>query len=290
MRNGGTTDTTSGGLDHLTGHDFRRLAAFIHDYSGIKMPSTKQTMVEGRLRKRVVATGHASLTDYCRHLFDGGGLAAEAIHLIDVVTTNKTEFYREPEHFRFLTDMAVPRLLTARKGGNNTTIKTWSTASSIGAEPYTLAMVLDDLSQRLGKFRVSIVATDISTRVLETAVRAIYPEAMIAPVPMEMRKRYLLKGKNASEGLVRLVPEIRRLVQFGRLNLMDTTYPLDRDMDIIFCRNMLIYFNKLTQHEVLSRLCDHLRPGGFLFLGHSESLAGFGLPLTPVGPTVFRRE
>jgi chemotaxis protein methyltransferase CheR len=247
-------------------------------------------MVEGRLRKRVGATGFTNLTEYCRHLFDEGGLETETIHLIDVVTTNKTEFFREPDHFRFLADTALPQLLSERRAGSHTLLKAWSTASSIGAEPYTLAMVMDDLSRRLGGFRISIVATDISTRVLETAATAIYPEAMIAPVPFDMRKRYLLRGKNASQGLVRLVPEIRRLVQFGRLNLMDAAYPVDRDMDIIFCRNMLIYFDKPTQQAVLTRLCDHLRPGGCLFLGHSESLAGFGLPLKPIGNTVFRRE
>jgi chemotaxis protein methyltransferase CheR len=221
-------------------------------------------------------------------VFDAGGLAAEAIHLIDVVTTNKTEFFREPEHFRFLAGTAVPRLLSERRATNNQWLKVWSTASSIGAEPYTLAMVMHDLSRRLGRFRVSIVATDISTRVLETAAMAIYPEAMIAPVPLDLRKQYLLRSKDPAQGTVRLVPEIRRLVSFGRLNLMDETYPLDRDMDIIFCRNMLIYFDKPTQQAVLTRLCTHLRPGGFLFLGHSESLTGFGLPLNPVGSTVFR--
>jgi chemotaxis protein methyltransferase CheR len=281
---------TGGNLDHLSARDFNRLAKFIHDYSGIKMPETKKTMVEGRLRKRVTATGTAHLTDYCRHLFDEGGLAAETIHLIDVITTNKTEFFREPEHFRFLADAALPQLVADRRAGAHTVMKVWSTASSIGAEPYTLAMVLADASQRLCGFRVNIVATDISTRVLETASLAIYPEAMIAPVPLDMRKRYLLRSKHTARGLVRIVPELRRLVQFGRLNLMDTSYPLDRDMDVIFCRNMLIYFDKPTQQAVLSRLCDHLRPGGYLFLGHSESLAGFGLPLKPVGTTAFRRE
>jgi len=277
------------GLDHLSGRDFGRLAKFIHDYSGIKMPSTKKTMVEGRLRKRVAATGFRNLAEYCRHLFDDDGMAAEAVHLIDVVTTNKTEFFREPDHFRILADTAMPQLLTARRAGPHTQIKVWSTASSIGAEPYTLAMVLDDVSHRFGGFRISIVATDLSTRVLETATMAIYPEAMITPVPPEMRKRYLLRSKGA-RGLVRVVPELRRMVQFGRLNLMDSSYPIDRDMDVIFCRNMLIYFDKPTQQAVLQRLCGHLRPGGFLFLGHSESLAGFGLPLKAVGNTVFRRE
>ncbi|TWB15276.1 chemotaxis protein methyltransferase CheR [Nitrospirillum amazonense] len=276
--------------DRLGARDFRRLAAFIQDYSGIKMPESKRTMVEGRLRKRVVATGAADLADYCARLFDGGGLADEAIHLIDVVTTNKTEFFREQEHFRILEEVALPELLARRRAGPYTSLKVWSTASSIGAEPYTLAMVLADASQRHGGFRVDIVATDISTRVLETAATAIYPEEMIAPVPPEMRQRYLLRSKDRARRLVRIVPELRRMVRFGRLNLMDATYPVDRDLDVIFCRNILIYFDKPTQQAVLARLCDHLRPGGYLFLGHSESLAGSGLPMRPLGASVFRRE
>ena len=286
----GGSHARADGSDRLNPRDFHRLARFIKEYSGINLPAAKQTMVEGRLRKRVTATGCASFADYCRHLFEHGGLGTETIHLIDAVTTNKTDFFREPEHFRFLADVLLPQTLASSRAGSGTLIKAWSTASSIGAEPYTMAMVMADQAVRLGGFRINIVATDISSKVLETARMAIFPEAMIDPIPMEMRKRYLLRGTNASEGLVRMVPEIRRLVQFGRLNLMDTTYPIDRNLDIVFCRNMLIYFDKPTQRAMLNRICDHIRPGGHLFLGHSESLAGFGLPLTPVGSTVFRRD
>lgn len=282
-------EAISGALDHLSGRDFQRLARFIHEYSGIKMPPTKKTMVEGRLRKRVAATGCADFRDYCRKLFDGDGLQREAIHLIDVVTTNKTEFFREPEHFRILADASIPTLLAERRAGRQGTIKVWSTASSIGAEPYTLAMTLDELSPRLGGFRFSIIATDISSRALAAAAAGIYPDSMIAPVPIELRRRYLLRAKNRSRGVFRVAPELRRLVQFGRLNLMQAPYPVDTDMDVIFCRNILIYFDKPTQQAVLERLCDHLRPGGYLFLGHSESLAGMGLPLVAAGNTVFRR-
>jgi chemotaxis protein methyltransferase CheR len=278
----------TGGLDHLSGRDFQRLAQFIQDYSGIKMPPTKKTMVEGRLRKRVSALGVGTLTDYCRHVFDEGGLDHEHVHLIDAVTTNKTEFFREPEHFRFLVEEAVPNLLARRRANSQALVKVWSAASSTGAEPYTLAMVLADLAAKLD-FRLSIVATDIATKVLETAARAIYPEEMIAPVPLELRRRYLLRGKGSSRGLVRIAPQLRRVVEFGRLNLMEAPYAVDRDLDVIFCRNILIYFDKPTQQKVLEQLCDHLRLGGYLFLGHSESLAGLGLPLRPVGTTVFER-
>jgi chemotaxis protein methyltransferase CheR len=274
------------GLDHLSSRDFSRLAQFIQDYAGIKMPPTKKTMVEGRLRRRAAANGFATLTEYCRHLFDHDGMDTESIHLIDAVTTNKTEFFREPEHFRYLADVAVPELLTKNRRRE---LKVWSAASSIGAEPYTLAMVLAELQPRHDNFSFSVIATDISTRVLEIAVKGIYSEQMIEPVPMDLRRRYLLRSKDASQGLVRISPELRRHVRFGRLNLMDSTYPIDRNVDVVFCRNILIYFDKPTQQAVLERLCDHLRPGGYLFLGHSESLAGLGLPLKPTAATVFRR-
>lgn len=283
------SETAVARLDHLSGRDFERLAQFIQDYSGIKMPPTKKTMVEGRLRKRVSALGVGTLAEYCRHVFEGGGFQSEHVHLIDAVTTNKTEFFREAEHFRFLVDEAVPNLLAGRRANSQALVKVWSAASSTGAEPYTLAMVLADLSPKLNDFRASIVATDIATKVLETAAAAIYPEEMIAPVPIELRRRYLLRGKGKSQGLVRIVPALRRLIEFGRVNLMETPYPVDRNMDVIFCRNILIYFDKPTQQKVLEQLCEHLRAGGYLFLGHSESLAGLGLPLRPVATTVFER-
>jgi chemotaxis protein methyltransferase CheR len=273
----------------LAPRDFNRLAAFITHYSGIKVPAGKRTMLEGRLRKRVAATGATDLSAYCRHLFDEGGLQTEAIHLIDAVTTNKTDFFREPEHFNFVRATALPQILAQRGASAQTLVKAWSAASSIGAEAYTLAMVLAAAGDELGRFRFEIVGTDISTRVLETARMAIYPEAMMAPVPAALRKRFVLRSARSAEPTARIVPELRACVQFGRLNLMDESYRLDRDFDLIFCRNILIYFDKPTQEAVLWRLCAHLRPGGYLFLGHSESLTGLKLPVEPAGATVFRR-
>jgi chemotaxis protein methyltransferase CheR len=279
---------SDGGADHLSQRNFQRLATFIEGYSGIKMPPTKITMVEGRLRRRLRATGVADLKQYCDFLFEKDGLATEAIHLIDVVTTNKTEFFREPDHFRFLSEQAVPHLLTSAKGVS-TSLKVWSAACSTGAEPYTLAMVLADLAQQKAGLRYGITATDISTQVLDVAISGIYPEAMVVPVPPELRRRYVLRSKDRSRRLVRMIPELRTAVRFARINLMEVPYQVEHDMDIIFCRNILIYFDKETQRTVLQRLCEHLRIGGFLFLGHSETLAGFHLPLEPVGPTVFWR-
>ena len=276
-------------IDRLRQSDFRRLAAFIQDYSGIKMPPSKITMLEGRLRHRVRDTGASSLAEYCRMLFDNDGLRAEAVHLIDAVTTNKTDFFREPEHFRILVGQALPAVLASRHAGDQAQVKLWSAACSTGAEPYTLAMVLADWREQRHGMRISILATDLSTEVLTAASRAVYPEAMVAVVPPEFRHRYLLRSRDRSRHLVRVAPELRAWVRFGRLNLMDAEYAVDHDFDAIFCRNVLIYFDKPTQRAVLQRLCKHLRPGGYLFLGHSESLAGMELPLTSVANTVLRR-
>jgi chemotaxis protein methyltransferase CheR len=271
----------------LSRKDFEKLAKFIHGYSGIKMPPNKLTMVEGRLRRRLKATGYATFAQYCHYLFEQGGLEDEQVHLIDAVTTNKTEFFREPDHFRILEENVLGDVMRHRAGRKP--VKIWSAASSIGAEPYTLAMVAAEFAARNRGFEYSILATDLCTQVLETAVLGIYPEAMMAPVPDALYQRYVLRDKNPKRGLARIVPELRSQVRYARLNLMDTSYPLDTDFDVIFCRNILIYFDKPTQNAVLQRLCSHLRPGGYLFMGHSETLAGFDLPLTLAGPTVFRR-
>jgi chemotaxis protein methyltransferase CheR len=281
------SDDASGGLDYLSPREFEVLAQFIEGYAGIKMPPSKKTMVECRLRRRAQALGMHSLKEYCEFLFHKDGLDEESTDLIDAVTTNKTDFFREPKHFDFLREEAIPSL--AEQGYlDRPPLKIWSAASSIGAEAYTLAMVLADMDGAIPYF--SILGTDISTQVLKVGMEAIYPEAMAEEIPMEYRKRYLLRGKGTANAKVRIVPELRRTVRFQRLNLMDASYNVDRDMHIAFCRNILIYFDKATQCKVLTQICRHLVPGGFLFLGHSETVAGFELPLIQVAASVFRTE
>ncbi|MGZ3313658.1 MAG: CheR family methyltransferase [Caulobacteraceae bacterium] len=271
--------------DQLSDKNFRRLAELIHGYSGIKMPPNKRTMLEGRLRRRMRATRIPTLNDYCRYLFDQDGLEVEIIHLIDAVTTNKTEFFREPAHFVFLRDRALPALA---KSGRRV-IKAWSAACSTGAEPYTLAMMLEEHRRANRRQDYSILCTDLCTEVLAQAVAGVFSEAMIEPVDMEMRRRYVRQARDPARGQVRIAPELRSKLSFARLNLMDEAYPVEADMDLLFCRNILIYFDKATQEKVLGRLCGHLRPGGYLFLGHSESIVGFDLPVTQIANTVFQR-
>jgi chemotaxis protein methyltransferase CheR len=275
--------------DQLGERNYQRLAALVGKHSGIRLPPGKRLMLEGRLRKRVRFLGYGSLDDYCHYLFEANGLAEELTHLIDVVTTNKTDFFREPQHFDYLTQKIVPDILAKRSfGATQPHLKIWSAASSTGAEAYTIGMVLSDMMQRGAKFRFSILGTDISTDVLKQAVRAVYPQDMVSPVPYDFQMRYLMRSRNKGARQVRIVPELRRITQFLHLNLMDSSYPVDRDVDVIFLRNVLIYFEKQTQQAVLRRLAGHLRPGGHLILGHSESMIGTTLQMTQVAPGVFQ--
>ena len=276
--------------DHMSALDYTRISTLIGDEVGIKLPPAKRLMVEGRLRKRVRSLGLDSFAAYCAYLFKHDGLAAERPFLIDAVTTNKTDFFREAEHFECLEQRLVPDLLALRKGERQPLLKVWSAASSTGAEAYTLAMVLADLAAQRKDFRFSILGTDISTTVLAQGQRAIYPAEMISPVPQAKQSRYLMFARNpAGRSEVRIVPELRRLVRFARLNLMDQTYPFDTDVDVILLRNVLIYFEKADQEKVIRRLTEHLRPGGYLLLGHSESMIGTGITMRQIAPATFQK-
>ncbi|ARO31650.1 methyl-accepting chemotaxis protein O-methyltransferase 2 [Rhizobium sp. NXC14] len=271
--------------DRISKRNFDKLAQFIYDYSGIKMPPTKLTMLEGRLRRRLRATNHSTFDDYCDFLFNHDGLAQETVYLIDVVTTNKTDFFREAKHFEYMQTVALPAI--ANSGVR--TIRTWSSACSTGAEPYTIAMVLAEFAEGRRDVSYSVLATDLSTDVLQTARQGIYPEDLIAPVPRDLQRKYVLVAKQSGRKEVRISPKLRSRVGFARMNLMDDKYPVGDLMNVIFCRNVLIYFDKQTQAGVLSRLCDCLAKGGYLFIGHSESITGFDLPLKQVSNTVFQR-
>ena len=280
----------SGDDDHLSVRDFNRIAELIGGEVGIKLPPSKRLMVEGRLRKRVRSLGLSGLADYSHYLFQRDGLAAELPHLINSVTTNKTDFFREAEHFDLLEQRLVPELIELRKAERQPVLKIWSAASSTGAEAYTLAMVLADLAAQRRDFRFAVLGTDISTSVLEQGVRAVYATELVAPVPQGKQQRYLMHSrKSGVRPEVRIVPELRRLVRFARLNLMDTSYPFDRDVDVIFLRNVLIYFEKADQEKVILRLVNHLRPGGYLILGHSESMIGTSVSMRQVAPAVFQK-
>ncbi len=274
-----------GGEDLLSSLNYQHVARLVSRFSGIQLPLTKKHMVEGRMRKRARVCGRRSLDDYCRYLLKGGGFEAEFPHLVDALTTNKTDFFREPDHFDCLQRL-LPGLLKARRS-NNRVFKVWSAACSNGAEPYTIAMVLSEMAQS-HDFRFAILATDICTRVLEEGRRAVYSQEMIGQIPSAYAGRYVMRARGGRRD-GRIVPELRQLVRFEQMNLMDDTYHVDTDVDAIFLRNVLIYFDKAGQHRVTRQLAKHLRVGGYLFLGHSESMVAAGLDLHQVSPAVFQK-
>lgn len=271
--------------DRLNRRNFEALSRYIYDYSGIKMPESKITMLEGRLRRRLRATGIGTLDAYCEFLFKKDGIASESIYLIDAVTTNKTDFFREPKHFEFMQRSGLRDMVNA----GHKRLRIWSSACSTGAEPYTIAMVLQEFVESNREIDYSILATDLSTEVLQAAKRGVYPRDMVMPVPSSMQQKYVMMPRDKTRGDIRIIPKLRAKIGFARLNLMDVSYPVGEPMQMIFCRNVLIYFDKQTQAKVLTRLCECLVPGGYLFVGHSESVTGIPLPVKQVANTVFRK-
>jgi chemotaxis protein methyltransferase CheR len=273
----------------LSARDFTRLSNFIYDHCGIKLPPVKRTMIESRLGKRLRALGIAHFSEYVDYILEERGGAEELVAMTDLVTTNKTDFFREPEHFSYLTETVLPEWCDATGPRRSLPFNIWSAGCSTGEEPYTMAMVLSEFASGMPGFTFQISATDISTRVLETAKTAIYAVERIAPVPMALRRKYLLKSRNPGTEVVRIVPELRQRVSFSQLNFMDRAFGWQEPLDVIFCRNVVIYFDRPTQERLINKFCEHLKPGGYLFMGHSETLNGLDVPVTSVYPTVYRR-
>ncbi|MBI5552974.1 MAG: chemotaxis protein CheR [Desulfobacterales bacterium] len=282
-------ESTLAGGPVLSPRLFEKFSRFVTTQLGIKMPASKRTMLQSRLQKRLRQLRLRTFEEYYDFVFSEEGRRQELSHLLDTATTNKTDFYREPRHYEVLTQTVLPDLIRHTGAGLRRPLKVWSAGCSTGAEPYTLAMELSEMATRIDGFKFQILATDICTRVLGVAYNAVYEEREAHPVPMVCKKKYLLRSKDRNRPRIRIAPDLRRLVEFRQLNLMDPDYGMPAALDIIFCRNVIIYFDRPTQFGVLSRLCRCLKPGGFLFMGHSETLNGFDLPLRAVASTVYRK-
>jgi len=273
----------------LKDKEFQLFSSFIYEQVGIQLPPTKKTMLEARLQKRLKALDLDGFDAYRQFVFSQEGQRAELVHLIDVVTTNKTDFFREPGHFTYLTQKALPDIIERRGSRPSELLRIWSAGCSSGEEPYTLAMVLSEFAVEQHGLRFSILASDISTRILETAKTAIYPEESINGIAMDIKKKYLLRSKDRSRSLIRIARDVRSKVAFRRINFMDTDFGIAEKMDIIFCRNVVIYFDKPTQEKLMRKFHHQLRPGGYLFLGHSETLNGIDVDFKAVGSTVYQK-
>lgn len=271
----------------MTNAEFSRFSDFIQSQCGIKMPLAKKTMLQGRLQKRLRFLAMDSFSVYADYVFSAKGKEEELFHMIDAVTTNKTDFFRESKHFDYLRDVVLPSVMREASDKAWTQFKGWSAGCSTGEEPFTLAMVLAKFAEDNPAFHFSILATDISTKVLEIAKTAIYQEEKIEPIPLEFRKKYLLRS--TSKPVMRIVPELRACLQFMRLNFMNDDYALRDMMNIVFCRNVIIYFDRETQEQILTRICRYLLPGGYLFMGHSETLNGMHLPIKQISSSIYRK-
>ena len=267
--------------------DFKRMSSYVSETFGIKLPEAKKLMLEGRLRRRLIQLQMPSFREYCEYLFSPEGQLNEVQPMIDLVSTNKTDFFREADHFKYLANKVLPEFVSA--GNCSRPLSVWSAGCSTGEECYTLAMVLSEFSSAHSVFDFTILATDISMRVLQAAHLAIYPDNKIAPIPMDLRRKYLLRGKGVEASNVRFVPEIRRKVKFERLNLLEIGELSQRTFQVIFCRNVIIYFDRPTQERLIGSFYERLKPGGYLFLGHSEALPGLKVPLQTVAPMVYRK-
>ena len=268
----------------LSCRDYARLRELIYTRTGICLSPEKKTMVEVRLKRRLRTLNMATYIEYCNFVFGRKGMREELVSLINVITTNKTDFFREPAHFEFLVQKALPDLAV-----NGRSFVAWSAGCSSGEEPYTMAMVLSEYTRTHPGFRFRILASDISTAMLEKAETGVYSSECVEPIPLGLKRKYLLRSRDSKSSRVRVVPELRRLIEFRRLNFMDADYLLAEEVDAIFCRNVLIYFDRATQESILRKLVHNLTPSGYLFVGHSETLHDMDLPVVPVAPALYRK-
>ena len=263
----------------LTEQDLSTIIRLVYQRSGISLHQGKRELVTARLQRWVRDGGFASFAAYLAHVqADPTGMAMTT--LLDAIATNHTHFFREARHFDFLAEHA--EALLARSGEG--VLEGWCAACSTGEEPYTILMRLHEA----GHDRVRLLASDISTRALAVARAGVYPMAKVADVPAPLLRAYFEKGLGEQAGLARVAMPLRRLIDFRALNLLEVI-ALDRPFDFIFCRNVMIYFDRAIQQRVVAMLERHLKPGGYLFIAHAESLNGISHGLEPVIPAVFRR-
>ncbi|MDR3435214.1 protein-glutamate O-methyltransferase [Telmatospirillum sp.] len=253
----------------------------IHRHSGIVLTPEKRNLISSRLQKRLKILGLASFGEYFDYLHYAPERDDEIIAMIDEITTNKTAFFREGHHFDFLTSKVLPRLVTSQWS----TVNVWSAGCSTGEEPYTLAMVLAEYFGATQNF--TILATDLSTQALQTAQRAVYSNELGGPIPLAMRQKYTMTGYRSQRGRFRIVPELRERVTFQQLNLIDRDWNVPAGLNIIFCRNVMIYFNRESRSGIISRFRRTLKSDGYLFIGHSETLGDLDHRFVQVQPTVY---
>ena len=263
--------------------EFQQFRTLIYDESGISLNDQKQGLVASRLSKRLRELKLSTFSDYYKHVMSDVS-REEFTRMLDLISTNKTDFFREPKHFQFLRDEILPQRSSEK------TIRIWSSACSTGEEPYTIAMTVYDGVSNPDQWTCKILASDLSTRVLATAAAGVYDAERVQDVPPETVRRHFLRGRGTNDSKLKVKPHLSAMIQFRRLNLMDDQFPIKTPLDLIFCRNVMIYFDRPTQETLVNKFYRYLKPGGYLFIGHSESLQWVAHPFATVAPTIYRKE
>ena len=262
---------------------FERFRTLIYDESGISLGEQKRTLLVSRLSKRLRELDLETFSEYYATVTEDQ-TREEFTRLLDLISTNKTDFFREPKHFDFLREQIIPELERTKR------VRIWSSACSSGEEPYTIAMTLFDAAQNPGQWDFKILASDLSTRVLAKAAAGTYDEERVRDVLPDVVRRHFLRGRGESAGLIKVKPHLAEMIQFRRLNLMDDHFPIKSSLDLIFCRNVMIYFDRPTQGTLVNKFHHYLKPGGYLFIGHSESLQWVSHPFTLLAPTIYQKQ
>jgi len=245
-------------------------------------------MFQARLQRRLRELGIDSFEEYAKKLLVENGESHEFTILADYISTNKTDFFRENDHFSFLSEQVLPHLIKNSQNFKVSPLKIWSAGCSSGQEAYSIAITIEEfIRKNQTPFPYSIFATDISHRMLKVVREAIYPMPEVDAIPLEIKHKYFLKSKEISDSKARVIKEVRDHVKMGYLNLMEQSYAFDSKFDVIFLRNTLIYFDNETQRRVLSKVLENLKTGSYLFIGHSESLINMSLPIRSIAPSVY---
>ena len=265
----------------LSEKTFYNFSDLVIKHMGIKMPIAKRTLLESRLQKLIRANNLDSFEEYYDYIAFRNHGDEKIVEFCNAVATNKTEFFRENAHFEYLEETALPQL----RASGCRKIRVWSAASSTGEEPYTLAMVLSEFCQKYREMDFSILGTDISTKVLTKAKAGIYTNEAVEGIPVHLQRKYL---KRLSDEEIEIEPRLKSKVKWGRFNLMSRSFDVPGPFEVVFCRNVLIYFNRENQALIFGKLVKQIVPDGYLFLGHSESMAGVNSRKQSVAPSVFR--
>lgn len=265
--------------------EFRRISDLVYEHCGINLHDGKKELVRARLAKRLHKGRFTTFSQYIKHVLEDP-TGKEFSILVDSLSTNLTKFFREERHFEYLRTQLLPRLVSAGQRRGPLRIRGWSAGCSSGEEPYSIALTLLESLGGKGRWDVKVLATDVSTRILERAQAGVYDRERIEPIPLPLRSKYLITRRGEQKEQYEVGPALRELVIFRYLNLMKD-WPIKGPLDFIFCRNVMIYFDKPTQARLIRRFYDLLASGGVLFTGHSESLTGIEHAFKYVQPTIY---